>query len=101
MVDSVYLCRWFLYFVHNFCHQIPAEWKNPTGDFHVGIKNGFDLYPAKLKERIESERKEKLWDPGHKSALAEASRKLQVRSSCKDVSFMCNKFLGAQPNRDW
>ncbi|XP_021931036.1 tripeptidyl-peptidase 2 [Zootermopsis nevadensis] len=52
-------------------------WMGRTGDFHVGIKNGFDLYPAKLKERIESERKEKLWDPGHKSALAEASRKLQ------------------------
>jgi tripeptidyl-peptidase-2 len=61
-----------------------VKWKNPTGDFHIGIKNGFDLYPAKLKERIEKERKEKLWDPGHKSSLADATRKLQVRTSCRD-----------------
>ncbi|PNF43825.1 Tripeptidyl-peptidase 2 [Cryptotermes secundus] len=57
--------------------KIPTKWKNPTGDFHIGLKNGFDLYPAKLRERIEKERKEKLWDPGHKCSLAEATRKLQ------------------------
>jgi hypothetical protein len=73
-------------FFHNFClcQQIPAKWKNPTGDFHIGVKNGFDLYPAKLKERIEKERKEKLWDPGHKNSLADATRKLQVRASFRD-----------------
>lgn len=61
--------------------QIPLLWKNPTGKFHIGIKNGFDLYPAKLKERIEKERKENLWDPGHKEALAEATRAVQVSDS--------------------
>ncbi|GLH08749.1 Tripeptidyl-peptidase 2 [Gryllus bimaculatus] len=57
--------------------RIPPTWQNPSGSYHIGIKNGFDLYPSKLKERIEKERKEKLWDPGHKRALAEATRKLQ------------------------
>ncbi|KAJ9587783.1 hypothetical protein L9F63_018809, partial [Diploptera punctata] len=57
--------------------KIPSAWKNPSGDYHIGIKNGFELYPAKLKERIEKERREKLWDPGHKATLAAATRKLQ------------------------
>jgi hypothetical protein len=93
MTDAA-CCMWMVFILCSqfLCHQIPAEWKNPTGDFHIGIKNGFDLYPAKLRERIEKERKEKLWDPGHKSCLAEASRKLQVRLSCNDEnSFMCKK----------
>jgi tripeptidyl-peptidase-2 len=73
-------------------HQIPAEWENSTGNFHIGIKNGFELYPATLKDRIEKERKEKLWDPGHKHALAEATRKLQVSASCReDTYLMCSK----------
>jgi len=57
--------------------KIPADWNNPTGNFHIGIKNGFELYPPTLRERIEKERKEKLWDPAHKHAIAEATRKLQ------------------------
>jgi tripeptidyl-peptidase II len=57
--------------------RIPKDWKNPTGKYHIGVKNAFELYPSKLRERIEKERKEKLWDPGHKKAMAEAARRLQ------------------------
>ncbi|XP_065343517.1 tripeptidyl-peptidase 2 isoform X3 [Cloeon dipterum] len=57
--------------------RIPKDWKNPTGEYHIGVKNAFELYPSKLRERIEKERKERRWDPGHKSAQAEAARKLQ------------------------
>ena len=49
--------------------QIPKTWNNPSGEFHVGVKKAFDLYPRGLKERILSERQEKLWDPGHKRAM--------------------------------
>lgn len=38
------------------------------------MKNAFDLYPKRLKERIQEERKEKLWDNQHKIAVAEANR---------------------------
>lgn len=34
------------------------------------------MYPKTLRERIIKERKEKKWDPGYKSALAEANRLL-------------------------
>lgn len=58
--------------------QVPSKWNNPTGEYHIGLKNLYSLYPTKLKERIVAERKKRLWDDGHKTALAEASRQLQV-----------------------
>lgn len=42
----------------------------------MGVKNAFDLYPMRLKERIQDERKEKLWDNQHKTAIADANRAL-------------------------
>ncbi|KAL3846837.1 hypothetical protein ACJMK2_017791 [Sinanodonta woodiana] len=57
--------------------QIPDSWRNPTGQFHIGVKPGFDLYPKILKDRIHKERKEKLWDPFHREALAKIAKALE------------------------
>ncbi|KAG7205321.1 hypothetical protein KM043_007323 [Ampulex compressa] len=57
--------------------KVPSSWHNPSGEYHIGIKNLYSLYPGKLKERVISERKKRLWDDGQKTALAEASRELQ------------------------
>ena len=35
-----------------------------------------ELYPRSLRERMIKERQEKLWDPFHKKALAQATRKI-------------------------
>lgn len=61
-----------------FIFQIPGSWNNPSGEFHLGVKNAYSLYPNKLRERIEQSRKKKLWDDGHKTAVVEATRLLQV-----------------------
>lgn len=60
--------------------QIPSTWKNPSGNYHLGTKNSFDLYPKKVQERLVKERKERFWDPEHKTALANATRSLSAIS---------------------
>lgn len=57
--------------------KIPKDWKCENNVYHIGVKNAFELFPSKLKERIELLRKEKQWDADHKIAVAEASRKIQ------------------------
>ncbi|CAG7821754.1 unnamed protein product [Allacma fusca] len=56
--------------------QVPKTWECPTGEFHVGVKPIFDLYPAKVRERMEAFRKEVNWDPDLRNALSSSSRKL-------------------------
>lgn len=58
--------------------QIPETWVNPSGIYYIGVKNPYELYPVTLKERILKEYKENEWDPKHKAALSEATRKLQA-----------------------
>ncbi|GAB1601221.1 tripeptidyl-peptidase 2-like [Argonauta hians] len=57
--------------------KIPESWNNPTGQYNIGIKNAYDLYPKTLKERISKEITERLWTPPHRIALAEVTRKLE------------------------
>lgn len=57
--------------------KVPPNWNNPSGEYRIGVKNLYSLYPGKLKERVIAERKKKFWDDGQKAALAEATRELQ------------------------
>lgn len=57
--------------------KVPKTWKNINEEYRIGVKNAFELYPPKLKERIENVRKEKLWDVQHKVVIADATRDLQ------------------------
>ena len=38
--------------------KIDPSWKNPQGEFHVGMKAGYDIFPADLMPRMRAERRE-------------------------------------------
>ncbi|CAN5159311.1 hypothetical protein BH23VER1_BH23VER1_03290 [soil metagenome] len=43
------------------------DWSNPTGDFYLGLKAAYDLYPADLVGRMKDERKRE-WEAGQRAA---------------------------------
>ena len=53
--------------------KVNPAWVNPTGDYRVGMKRAFELYPGWLKQRVEKERREE-WLIEHKAE----QRKLQL-----------------------
>ncbi|XP_063809295.1 tripeptidyl-peptidase 2 isoform X2 [Pseudophryne corroboree] len=73
--------------------KIPTSWLNPSGRYHIGIKNGFDFYPKALKERLQKERKEKLWDPIHRAVVAEACRRQDEMDTTSNPQTQMGKLL--------
>ncbi|EDV19912.1 uncharacterized protein TRIADDRAFT_61672 [Trichoplax adhaerens] len=61
--------------------QIPAEWENPTGKFHLGIKHATELFPSPLCDRLKKEYRKKKWAPSHSKCTADAIRELQQSES--------------------
>lgn len=33
--------------------KIPGQWRNPTGEWHVGMKAGFELFPVAVRGRLQ------------------------------------------------
>ena len=55
---------------------IPDDWTNPTGDWHIGLKSAWELYPSPLIARMKAERRRD-FDEQHRVLAAEAARALQ------------------------
>jgi len=43
---------------------------NPSGKFHIGLKNAYELYTKTAQKRMEEEKIEKQWDPLQKPLLS-------------------------------
>lgn len=50
--------------------KVPPSWKNPSGKFHLGIKNMSTVFPKILRDRVSKECKETAWDSQHKILTA-------------------------------
>eukprot|EP00698_Gefionella_okellyi_P021016 TRINITY_DN6698_c0_g1_i1.p1 TRINITY_DN6698_c0_g1~~TRINITY_DN6698_c0_g1_i1.p1 ORF type:complete len:1274 (-),score=325.43 TRINITY_DN6698_c0_g1_i1:47-3868(-) len=52
-----------------------GNWSNPSGDYRVGLKRAYELWPAGLVQRVKSERKKK-WDVQHRLLVVAAQQEL-------------------------
>ena len=48
--------------------KVNPSWKNPSGEYRVGIKKAYDLYPKDLRERVK-ERRRKIWSQKLKEVI--------------------------------
>ncbi|XP_057301280.1 tripeptidyl-peptidase 2-like isoform X1 [Hydractinia symbiolongicarpus] len=56
--------------------RIPTSWTNPSGQYRVGLKTAYSLFPESAVKRVKNEKKKDEWDPVHKVKVADASRRL-------------------------
>lgn len=56
------------------------------GDYRVGIKGLYDLFPSKIKEKFLNDLKTKEWDEPHKKAMADAAREIEVFNAANNVN---------------
>ncbi|CAD5207848.1 unnamed protein product [Bursaphelenchus xylophilus] len=56
--------------------KIPERWTNPSGEYRLGLKRLFELYPPELLTRIRDSRLENELIPRHAGLIAENLKKL-------------------------
>ncbi|MEZ6052871.1 MAG: tripeptidyl-peptidase 2 [Planctomycetaceae bacterium] len=57
--------------------KVNPDWKNPTGEYRVGLKRAYDLFPSDLVERLQKERRHE-WDRRQTRRLAELRSLLHI-----------------------
>ncbi|MBX3436779.1 MAG: S8 family serine peptidase [Planctomycetaceae bacterium] len=54
---------------------IPSEWRNPSGNYRLGIKRAYDLFPPELIERLDDEESAP-WDVRQRGREADLRRQI-------------------------
>ncbi len=54
---------------------IDPDWNNPTGEYRIGLKRAYELYPGGLISRLKEKRREK-WDERQRAAVTALKREL-------------------------
>nr|AYV89095.1 tripeptidyl-peptidase II [Tetranychus truncatus] len=57
--------------------KIPSSWTNPTGKWHIGFKNGYELYAKNACSRIKAEYQRNNWNSDFSDAKTTSLRELQ------------------------
>lgn len=66
-----------LYYLYIVEQLTPAIIKDNTGNsYNVGLKSLHDLYPSKVRDKLNSDFKQKHWDEKQKLAVAQVARAL-------------------------
>jgi len=55
--------------------KLDPGWNNPTGQYHVGLKRAYELYPGGLVARLKAKRRE-TWDEQQRAAVTALTRQL-------------------------
>eukprot|EP01041_Mallomonas_annulata_P010817 gene10817-22566_t len=58
--------------------KVNPDWHNPSGEYKLGIKKGYELYPKDVKDRVKEERK-KRW------MLKQKEKELELRKELSDA----------------
>ncbi|CEF69251.1 Tripeptidyl-peptidase 2 [Strongyloides ratti] len=56
--------------------KIPESWDNPSGKYHIGIKNIYELYSKDLVTRVNEYKKENIWKSAQNLSLADVRKAL-------------------------
>ncbi|KAI9300609.1 hypothetical protein BJ944DRAFT_170558 [Cunninghamella echinulata] len=54
---------------------LDSNWKNPSGEYHIGLKRAYELFPTELTERLQKERRQN-FEVKHSHLIDEAQTKL-------------------------
>ncbi len=57
--------------------RVNPEWANPTGDYRLGLKRAYELFPSDLVERLQEERRRE-WDRRQARRLAELKSLIHI-----------------------
>ncbi|CAG2173729.1 unnamed protein product [Oppiella nova] len=57
--------------------KIPDHWVNPSGTYHIGLKNIYQLYPCYVGTRMTREYRDTQWEPTHQTIKTETLRALR------------------------
>ena len=57
--------------------KLGAEWNNPSGKYHIGMKRAYELFPRRLVTRVKKKRREK-WDERQRAALTGLKRQIET-----------------------